>query len=69
MRQLDFVRQGQVVGDEAVAQYEQMYQGSTPMPKKTVAALAAVTRVASGMVMAASAALAADAEAAQLEVA
>nr|CAB3463806.1 unnamed protein product [Digitaria exilis] len=62
MRQLDIIGQGQAIGDEAVAQYER------PMPRKTVAALAAVTRVASGVVMAASAALAADAEAAQVEV-
>ncbi|KAF8725767.1 hypothetical protein HU200_020320 [Digitaria exilis] len=66
MRQLDIIGQGQAIGDEAVAQYERTYAG--PMPRKTVAALAAVTRVASGVVMAASAALAADAEAAQVEV-
>nr|CAB3488847.1 unnamed protein product [Digitaria exilis] len=66
MRQLDIIGQGQAIGDEAVAQYERTYAG--PMPRKTVVALAAVTRVASGVVMAASAALAADAEAAQVEV-
>jgi hypothetical protein len=69
MRQLDFVRQGQAIGDEVVAQYEEMYQSSTPMPKKTVATLVVVTWVASGMVMAASAALAADAKAVQVEAA
>nr|CAB3472132.1 unnamed protein product [Digitaria exilis] len=56
----------QAIGNEAVAQYERTYYG--PMPRKTVAALAGVTRVASGVVMAASAALAADAEASQVEV-
>ncbi|KAF8690166.1 hypothetical protein HU200_041408 [Digitaria exilis] len=63
MRQLDIISQGQAIGDEAVAQYEHTYH--SPMPRKTVVALAAVTRVASGVVMAA---LAADAEAAQVEV-
>ncbi|KAF8700744.1 hypothetical protein HU200_034099 [Digitaria exilis] len=53
----------QAIGDEAVAQYERTYAG--PMPRKTVAALAAVTRVASGVVMVASATFAADAEVAQ----
>jgi hypothetical protein len=38
------------------------------MPKKTVAALAVVSRVASGVVMAASAVLVADAEACQVDV-
>jgi hypothetical protein len=56
-----------VIGDAAVEQYEKMYTSGN-MPKKTVAALAAVTRVASGVVMAALAALAADAEAAQVDV-
>ncbi|KAF8662973.1 hypothetical protein HU200_055559 [Digitaria exilis] len=66
MRQLGVVEQDQAIGNEAVAQYERTYYG--PMPRKTVAALAGVTRVASGVVMAASAALAADAEASQVEV-
>ncbi|RCV36025.1 hypothetical protein SETIT_7G286600v2 [Setaria italica] len=55
MRQLDIVGQDQAIGDEAAAQYEKMYKG--PMPRKTVAALAAVSRVASGVVMAALAAI------------
>ncbi|CAO2039669.1 unnamed protein product [Urochloa humidicola] len=65
IRELDFVGDGEAIGDEAVAKYERMYQG--PVPRKSVAALAAVTRVASGVVMAASAALAAEAAAAQVE--
>ncbi|CAO2162745.1 unnamed protein product [Urochloa humidicola] len=65
MRQLDFVGQDEPIGDEALEKYEKMHYG--PMPRKTVAALAAVTRVASKVVMAASAALAADASAAQVE--
>ncbi|XP_072151134.1 uncharacterized protein [Setaria viridis] len=55
MRQLDIVGQDQAIGDEAVAQYEKMYKG--PMPRKTVAALAAISRVASGVLMAALAAI------------
>ncbi|CAN6198765.1 unnamed protein product [Urochloa humidicola] len=65
IRELGFVGQNEPIGDEAVAEYERMHYG--PMPRKTVAALAAVSRVASGVVMAASAALAADAVTAQVE--
>lgn len=57
----------EAVGDEAVGKYIKMYHG--PLPKKTAAALAAVTRIASGAVMEASAALAAETEAARVDAA
>ena len=56
----------EAVGDEAVEKYIKMYHG--PL-QKTAAALAAVTRIASGAVMEASAALAAETEAARVEAA
>ena len=59
IRQLDLAGQEEAIGDEAVEKYERMYQ--RPLPRKTMAALTAVTRIASGAVMAASAALAAEA--------
>jgi len=65
IRQLDLVGQEEAIGDEAVEKYERMYQ--RPLPRKTMAALNAVTRIASGAVMAASAALAAEAGAEEVE--
>ena len=67
IRQLDLVGSQEAVGDEAVEKYIKMHHG--PLPKKTAAALAAVTRIASGAVMEASAALAAETEAARVEAA
>jgi len=64
IRQLDLVGQ-EAIGDEAVERYERMYQH--PLPRKTRAALQAITRIASGAVMEATAALAAEASAAEVE--
>ena len=57
IRQLDKVGQEDAISDEAVERYERMYQH--PLPRKTRAALQAITRIASGAVMEATAALAA----------
>ena len=65
IRQLDLVGQEEAIGDEAVERYERMYQH--PLPRKTRAALQAITRIASGAVMEATAALAAEAGAAEVE--
>ena len=62
---LDLVGQEEAIGDEAVERYERMYQH--PLPRKTRAALQAITRIASGAVMEATAALAAEAGAAEVE--
>ncbi|CAO2179556.1 unnamed protein product [Urochloa humidicola] len=64
IRQLGMAGAGQEVGDEAVEQYIKMYQ--RPLPRKTVAALQSVTRIANGAVMAAAAALAAEAGAVEV---
>jgi hypothetical protein len=53
IRQLDLARQEEAIGDEAVEIYERMYQH--PLPRKMMAALNIVTRIASGAVMAAEA--------------
>ena len=45
IRQLDLVGQDEAIGDEAVERYERMFQH--PLPRKTRAALQAVTRIAS----------------------
>ena len=67
IHQLDLVGADEPIGDEAMKAYTDTYK--KPLPNKAIATLRAVTRLANGSVMAASAALATEGVAVEVTVA